>query len=481
MLRNEEEVSQSTSSGNQHWYKYFGRRIKLALAEPEFSENVRMLGDFIRDFRTLRAQAEEFQSKTITECVSTCQVNHINKFTVMQDTSQMLYEALTHACTKHDEHLTRFSLLPSFDSSTAQIQFNLALRNPPLSSNEISERLIWLMIESSVARRQSLAETPKNIQDSSFRLKESLRNEGSVPISQTPYSLKRANGKPSESIRFENPVPHVRSMSAPVSSTLPDLCKQSDLCDHLKDFKTQMAKGHDCIGFLEVNVKARHLIYVDSNLSTKERGLTKSLLDFFPQSGVTAGQADRFWEYERLQLAHALSTAVLQFHPTPWIPSSLNSGDVHFDLSDSSAIAAKPSTPKIPFVDIPIRASNSSSSQLLSHRSRHFAPNHLLFRLGVILLELAFEAPLKSMQKPEDGEGGLEDRDAEFLTAKRVNRTMSSTLGTRYSSIVRKCLQCDFGRGDDLRDAALQEAFFKEVIRELDQLEQGFRKLQIAI
>lgn len=53
-------------------------------------------------------------------------------------------------------------------------------------------------------------------------------------------------------------------------------------------------------------------------------------------------------------------------------------------------------------------------------------------------------------------------------------------LGSTYGQIVRKCLTCDFGRGDDLNEPTLQVEFYKDVVCELERLEEGFRNLQLG-
>ena len=96
-----------------------------------------------------------------------------------------------------------------------------------------------------------------------------------------------------------------------------------------------------------------------------------------------------------------------------------------------------------------------------------------------MLLELAFEAPLQSMRRASDLEGGQDDRHSEFFTAKRLRPTVSAKMGGRYGEVVRKCLYCDFGKGDDLNQPGLQEAFYSEVVCELEKLEDSFKGLQL--
>lgn len=96
-----------------------------------------------------------------------------------------------------------------------------------------------------------------------------------------------------------------------------------------------------------------------------------------------------------------------------------------------------------------------------------------------MLLEIAFEAPLQSLQQPVDLDANHEDGHTELFTAKRVSRIASRPLGGRYTKIVRKCLSCDFGRGDDLNEMVLQEAVYRDVVHELDQLEKKLRSFNL--
>ena len=53
-------------------------------------------------------------------------------------------------------------------------------------------------------------------------------------------------------------------------------------------------------------------------------------------------------------------------------------------------------------------------------------------------------------------------------------------MGAIYGDVVRKCLRCGFGRGEDLNQPALQEGVYQAVICPLRRLEDKFRELQIG-
>ena len=108
------------------------------------------------------------------------------------------------------------------------------------------------------------------------------------------------------------------------------------------------------------------------------------------------------------------------------------------------------------------------------------APCEVLFRLGVMMLELAHKAPLDTLRLPCDLGGGSDARNVEFFAARRLSELIDSSMGCSYGRIVRQCLQCDFGRGNDFGDPKLQAVFYEEVVCELQKLEDGFRKLQLG-
>jgi hypothetical protein len=45
---------------------------------------------------------------------------------------------------------------------------------------------------------------------------------------------------------------------------------------------------------------------------------------------------------------------------------------------------------------------------------------------------------------------------------------------------VRKCIHCDFGRGNDLNAAGLQESFYVEIVKELEDLEGKFSEFGLG-
>ena len=97
-----------------------------------------------------------------------------------------------------------------------------------------------------------------------------------------------------------------------------------------------------------------------------------------------------------------------------------------------------------------------------------------------MLLELAYQAPLQSLQKDRDVDANVPP-NTDYHIANRVRLQAADLMGPKYAEVVRKCIQCDFGHGDDLGQTKLQEGFHQDVICKLEELEETFRSLSLAM
>jgi hypothetical protein len=100
--------------------------------------------------------------------------------------------------------------------------------------------------------------------------------------------------------------------------------------------------------------------------------------------------------------------------------------------------------------------------------------NHYLFRLGVVMLELAYQAPLRSLSIQSD-----RNSSTDFEIADKYSRLVGSMLGPRYARIVRKCIGCDFGKDVDLSSQDLSLAVHQDVVVGLDNLVKDFKKTRL--
>jgi hypothetical protein len=190
----------------------------------------------------------------------------------------------------------------------------------------------------------------------------------------------------------------------------------------------------------------------------------------------------QFLQYERLGLAKTLASAVLQFHATPLLRNSWSGDDVVFFGMDAGSKSLTS-----PHLIVRVGYDNAPEEKVISNQSckpsidHHFIRNRYLHSLGVILIELAHQAPLSSFRGDENSPDSREGMDTDFFVADRVAKSMSTSLGPSYAKVVRKCLGCDFGEGTtNLNDLGLQAAFYRDVVCELERLEREFMKMQLG-
>ncbi|OIW27271.1 hypothetical protein CONLIGDRAFT_715781 [Coniochaeta ligniaria NRRL 30616] len=191
-------------------------------------------------------------------------------------------------------------------------------------------------------------------------------------------------------------------------------------------------------------------------------------------------------------LAGSLAHAVLQYHSTPWLPGTWKSHDVAFFDSSEQPDVSETKFLSSPYLMTEFFGSSPaeelhenpdfSASRSLQRReslSAGTARNEMLFHLGVVLLELGFSKPWPDLRRralaklpPEQHSN---NRVAEKLAQENELR---DRMGLNYCRIVRKCLACDFGLGEDnFGDAELQGAFLVDVVMALEKAERGLRDL----
>jgi hypothetical protein len=112
-----------------------------------------------------------------------------------------------------------------------------------------------------------------------------------------------------------------------------------------------------------------------------------------------------------------------------------------------------------PFLDVSIKNSLAPSTTSANVPSRILIRNRLLFSLGVMMLELAFQQPLAELRRSQDLDQH-QDQNTDYFTADRIRHQASAYLGPRYAEVARRCIQCDFGHGSDLNLVKLQEGFY---------------------
>lgn len=273
---------------------------------------------------------------------------------------------------------------------------------------------------------------------------------------------------------------------------------RTDFCDVLRRL---LRPGHpaatctsaSCLGMLENVKNIKHRIYappIDVHHQKQHRISLKNIISSDTQNDARTHLS----MFEKLHLAKTLAVTVLQYYSTPWLNPSWRSGDIFFLDAKKDDRSNKALDMSSPHVNVRVRelgdenyrmnpcysSLNHSGSSSTTNTTTTLAPNALFFSLGVVLLELAYSSTLQNLKQQCDLEDGRETKYTEFFIAKRLSSTVVREMGRTYGKIVKKLLQCNFGCGDDLEDPELRGVFHRDVVCELERLEEEFQELKIC-
>ncbi|RGP67985.1 hypothetical protein FSPOR_5646 [Fusarium sporotrichioides] len=190
------------------------------------------------------------------------------------------------------------------------------------------------------------------------------------------------------------------------------------------------------------------------------------------------------------QIASSLACAVLQYHSTPWLPEVWQSSHVRFFgmkdwLHDSTNLGLKSPYFKVEFSKSDITGKGKAVDLSLPSSSQYVAVkeavrNEVLFSFGLVLLELGYSKPWYLLRR-----GILKNlpsnKQIDYHAAEKLAQSplLRNRMGPRYSTIVRKCLGCDFGLGEnDLQNEELQGVFIIDVVNALQEAARGLRELE---
>ena len=452
------------------------KKLRFSFSKSRLDETLTALRSLNDDFRVLSSQtAASLRPAEVSRGSARHVTKEVQICRTIGKASGQVYHALGKACTKHSEHLAHFNLKvehkPCRGTTVPELKFNMALTHLTLAGLCQVEP-VWFVVDSIIEG----AETTDHTKDvpKLDQLTGSLKRQTS--ISQT-----REKARPKKGIPFQ-PCPAITpssDLSSPLSRVMAVPSIRRDFCDYLRKCKSQTpSKPDDLKALLETTDSYKHIVYLSP--TTVARTTTKAVsLQQYISSMSGRKESYAFPQYERLRLAKALATAVLQYHGTPWLQASWRSPDVMF--FDHRKDIKNNESPNLttPHLNVKVRAPDGQNPHTICD-APSLAPNPLLFGLGVMLLEIAHSAPLKSLQTPSDLVNDIGNGFNEFFTAKRLSNSAGRELGSSYGKIVKKLLHCDFGCGHDLNEPELQAGYYRDVVCELDRLEQGFRNLQLG-
>jgi hypothetical protein len=436
----------------------FRQKIKISFSKTRLNEIVDELRCYNTDLSRLSSQIRRLGVNPIQNTSNTASNAAISHLQVTQQASKRLYDVLASrwSCDERVEHVASMDL--NVDERCRQVHSKVRF-NLGVSCNQTSIRSdpFWVSVES----------TPNDPST------DPPGNENAVALQATLQKL----GATGKSVKFAL---SSSTKSVPTSTSIPpsiqgpqlDLCTVEQLCKYVRRVGSHNI-NNPCIGFLEKTKTFKHLVYSDSSMKCvrKEPRSLKQILGFVADKKVETG-----W-VEKLQLARLLSLAVLRFHSTPWLSDAWSSNDVCFFGGAGSAQAEPLLEAPCLNAKLSCRHGNLQIAGVQNGSSpASLASNQELFSLGVVLIELGYDAPFETVSRLEGLSVGTNSQVRDFLAARRLGESVHKTLNMTYGRLVEKCLNCNFGVATKLSDAELQSAVLIHVVNQLDICLEQYRK-----
>ncbi len=265
-----------------------------------------------------------------------------------------------------------------------------------------------------------------------------------------------------------------------------DLSSSQSVCQILQKYheaEPEPERKHEHIGLLQTRLH-KHVFFAGSLKIVPRRDSTcLSLKDLLSLDGLIQQTVeDSYTLVDQLKLAKSLAITTLRFTDTPWMGTIWRlqelaifaTHDQKFEellatLHLSSQISGQ--SHPVPALRMEGVETLRGEDQVLTWEDFHGVNNNPLFSLSIALLEVGHWKPISKMRRTCDG-------DNDILTARRLaNSSRATQLGPRFDDIIRRCMQCNFGFGTDLRDSSLQDAVWTDVVC---QLEEMIHKLTIS-
>ncbi|KAL2849694.1 hypothetical protein BJX68DRAFT_94769 [Aspergillus pseudodeflectus] len=424
------------------------------------------LGSLIRVFSSAVPSHEQPNLRNEpTKPTSKILARTVEHFGIVQQAANSLYNALGKSCSEHTLHNVHLSLQPRLNGAFTQVEFSVGFSGPDMGSSRARSESIWINVESVIKSTASNTE----VSSRSYLVSETaaVKHTNTEARNSRPNKRKRVTFKP---------------ISEPISSSLlgmaelnvPNLFLQQNLCTVVqRQLYKQISIYNNCIGILGDGTMCRHLVYMKQHAEKEaaSSSLSELILLSKRHSAKSLGQ------YDRVRLARYLATAVLYYHTTPWLNGTWKSEDVYF-FGNADGGSLFRSSDALPYISACVQATSPVAKRPPLSVYDLIIRNPVVFSLGVILLELAYQTPFDDLKHEVDITRGTLPL-ANYFAAKRLAEDVNVHISASFKRIVKQCIDCDFGHDTDFQSPALQNVFNSQVIGGLEELEKKLQRLQL--
>ncbi|KAI1610696.1 hypothetical protein EDD36DRAFT_442219 [Exophiala viscosa] len=458
------------------------KKLKFAFKQEGIEKSMDRLRQHTQDFVSLVDLCIPCRFKSGERKLPFAVRKSLRAYSVVKDAALDLHEAFQSACTKHTGHQAHLNLAPTYaESGVTQLRFALAFSQLCLDEKSSTGDATWLTVETAITGELQSTDDPEPSQ----RVTQALKRAHECLETKTETIDKKPRAKlVKKQVRFgHEPTTKIvldTGIRPPSTPVLLNLCSGSNFCTQLQRFLRQTQPDTTAIGYLKSPQGSKHLIYVDSKSTIAVRGTKPPELRSLYKVLVDADQGVEGLSFSlpyKIGLGKKLAKALLQFHATPWLGETWSSREVLLGQTASSEDDIGDSMGAYVSAQIQGRPAEltETTSQHMIDSGPALVRNRILFGLGVMLLEIAYLRPFASMIRSVDRRNQIGGLEADFRAADRLSRSVSAQLGAEYAEITRKLIHTDFGRGFSMEESRLQEAFYQDVICELEYLEHRLR------
>ncbi|KAF4965696.1 hypothetical protein FSARC_6536 [Fusarium sarcochroum] len=183
--------------------------------------------------------------------------------------------------------------------------------------------------------------------------------------------------------------------------------------------------------------------------------------------GGNKGLRPLYKPVEKLQLALAIASSVLQLSKTPWLPEVLTRRNVHFFSRDNSYSYTDPFLLRT-FPANPLKFLKATPTT--SRPGSMSLSNPTLFALGILLLEIILGEPFEQLRSSDEKviEGDDDGIIRDSIAAHKLLEEKVALKNPVYQAVVQRCIDCTESNGLD-EDNFRQEVY-NDVVMQLEAI-----------
>ncbi|CAM1501434.1 Fc.00g034180.m01.CDS01 [Cosmosporella sp. VM-42] len=439
------------------------KRASFTLSRSTYADLLTAIRDGISNLESLATMNIELEPQRRVR-------SHVRLLNILRDLSSSIYRAVCSSLTCTCKHRVSMRLsnwtgnITPVDDEERVIQslkVHLALSFDQLQPKEslpaATDKQAWeeLLIQASPPLH-----TPTETSTLPRKTTECIADTANQKSKAVSFSLSRFSSFSSMTAMVETESSLVANLVTDITLgatgiALPKVQSSINLCGKLR--KSPITKRPSCLGVIsdQSHPNTRSYSVYSSTLSSLE-GSKWRMVSLQEVLECQSGQNPLTYR-QRLQLAVFISTSVLQFYKTPWMPEVPSNRNIFFIRSE-----------RFSYYD---KAFVMAERDGLYSEAKIFPiiRNPTLLALGVLLIELLRGHTIDSLRIPDEILSTDLRPLSDYMTTRRLLDEVCQT-SSNYGSAVRRCINGEFQRQDlNLEDEDFRQEVYCGVVALLEE------------